>query len=1743
MADFRLGRLKFNWRGAWAASTAYVIDDIVSFKGNTYVCVANHTSAASETSWANTDLNIATPRWQLHVPGTRMMGEWSPNTFYAVNDLVSYGAVQYLCTADHTAAANENLFYSSDLSNWDVYTTSTTFKSDWQAGTWYKENDIVKYGNTLYLTTQYHTSGISFDATKFSVYLESFNFENSWSNSEEYQPGDVVNFGGYTYIAETINTGKQPNLYNQPDNTQTPAIPADWSILTTGFTVKGEYDPTTIYVPGDVVQFGGNTFVKTATGAAGVDPDVTSAWDLVARGLNFRGPWNNGNTYEINDVVSVGTSSFVALQSSINIDPIVDNQGAGSNWAALAQGESTLNLINPGDILYRNNTNTNVNLPIGSEGEILTVDAAGLPGWERNNTAANVYYVATDGTDDPAWGKNLSKPWRSLRYALTQTANSGTASNLVTIFVKSGTYNEQLPLTVTPYTSICGDNLRATVIGPDTSTQSTDTFPVANRHSTMFLLSESVTLKDLVFVGMEGFEPALGGDDWDITQAQYKGVFLRLDPNLGGITGKSPYITQCSAFSGRPESADEFSNGGIGALIDKSVYGSTVSNGSMLFDSFTQFHDGGVGFWCKDLGNAEIVSSFTYYCHIGYTCTGGGRIRSLSGNNSYGVYGAVSSGTDSNETLLEGEVRGSRLDFAYAENSVKFKKFEQVVQGTAGVIQTGGFTPVGTDLVGEASADYGTLATTSTGNGTGATFAVTRDGSGVLSLTMVGTGEGYAVSDVLVILGSAVGGVDATDDISITIDNVANDFTASNPNYALALILYTQESTEDEDGATAGEDYLLIESITGTFTNSKPVNGVSSSTIAGSGAVAITKDTDALGGIYGKIFTVTGLPVDNTNPNDPQAVLPERTGATKFKNVVGNTNYDDPSYYVIQDVTDASTAQTLSITTLRQYDVPGAEPTSVEITSFTSVNQGSDENLITVVCASSHGLSTGDDVVVAINNLLYNQYATPAFERSDITIDPSDGTKFTYVIDGGHLTEYSNAVTIAGSRVYAQTTTGGDTKELHSGGTNVDLYNLGNTPGRLEILGTGVLSNSATSIALSDPSIASSYKADPNDGANTTPQAGVFVLLNNEIMEVSAIDVSVGLTVTRGKEGTAAAAHAEGSRVYFMTKTAASTTLRVDVDTATNDLQVFSIANMDANDIVQVGADSNGENGEFFRVTSVNSLNVGQATITFARPKSIEASSGQEFDIRLKYSQVRLTGHDFLLIGTGGKASTGWPDVNQANASQVNEVFEDFPGRVYYVSTDQDGNFRVGEFFTVEQATGKATLDANSFDLSGLSSLRLGSIGAQLGAAINEFSTSTDLGGDQSRDTACPTQLAVKTYVDNQTGGGVKREKPLVAIQSLTSSGTTATLTSFVIHNVVDGDRVVISGADQGNYNGEFVVFGVSLDGKSFQYTMSGAAGALTGAVTCERLQRVKTGIEFEGNLELTPTWDESSTIFNAISVDITDTNSQGSSNILTASVDGVSKFAVDKDGNISAAGDLTIAGTTTTVNSTNLSIADTEIIIANGASTHALADGAGLQLGTTNLSFKWDDTNDRWNLPNAGLNIGASTSYQIGNEEVLNSTTLGTSITASSLESLGELSSLTVTGNSKIGSVNEAMAIISGGTTATTNYNSAAIMYMSSPSGQVTASVTNLPTTENRANSVVLAIQQGSTPYNVSNNFGVNGSSVSIKWANGGTTPDATATSGNVDTFNFTIINQGTSASPSWIVLGSVTNGFGGAV
>ena len=93
MADFKLGRLKFKWRGDWATSTGYAIDDIVKYGGNSYVCIQNHTSPNNENLFY-TSPGTYTNYWQLHGESFYFKGAYANATWYKLNDVVSYGGKQ-----------------------------------------------------------------------------------------------------------------------------------------------------------------------------------------------------------------------------------------------------------------------------------------------------------------------------------------------------------------------------------------------------------------------------------------------------------------------------------------------------------------------------------------------------------------------------------------------------------------------------------------------------------------------------------------------------------------------------------------------------------------------------------------------------------------------------------------------------------------------------------------------------------------------------------------------------------------------------------------------------------------------------------------------------------------------------------------------------------------------------------------------------------------------------------------------------------------------------------------------------------------------------------------------------------------------------------------------------------------------------------------------------------------------------------------------------------------------------------------------------------------------------------------------------------------------------------------------------------------------------------------------------------------------------------------------------------------
>ena len=144
-----------------------------------------------------------------------------------------------------------------------------------------------------------------------------------------------------------------------------------------------------------------------------------------------------------------------------------------------------------------------------------------------------------------------------------------------------------------------------------------------------------------------------------------------------------------------------------------------------------------------------------------------------------------------------------------------------------------------------------------------------------------------------------------------------------------------------------------------------------------------------------------------------------------------------------------------------------------------------------------------------------------------------------------------------------------------------------------------------------------------------------------------------------------------------------------------------------------------------------------------------------EVVIREKYSQVRITGHDFLDIGTGNFAETNYPVLYQDYeyvAQPFQEVYNLNGGRVFYTSTDQSGNFRAGELFAVEQATGIITISADFFDLAGLTELRLAGVRVGSTAVIREFSK--DPLFLQNSNNIIPTQRAVRSYLNSRLNIG-----------------------------------------------------------------------------------------------------------------------------------------------------------------------------------------------------------------------------------------------------------------------------------------------------------------------------------------------------------------------------------------------------
>ena len=320
MAEFKLGRIRFVWKGEWASSSTYYIDDVVRYGGKTFICAVSHTSDSS----FYTDLNFNPTKWNQMSDGQRWRDEWAVSNEYAVNDIVKYGGSLYIANTPHAANASsesgtpgvETLTgLEADQAKWDLYAQGLDWKGNWTTTNRYKVGDLVRYGPTTYRCKTGHTSvatssdGLEIDlaATYWEVFNTGLEYKGDWTALTRYKVNDVVKRGSGLWV---VKAGQQ--------HTSTSDFAADnqsgyWDQFVEGFEFENAWNVVTPYQNGDIVSYGGNQYIAKST-HTGTIPTASGQtdWDLFLESFTFASDWNIAYPYQIGTVVNLNGYTYRA---------------------------------------------------------------------------------------------------------------------------------------------------------------------------------------------------------------------------------------------------------------------------------------------------------------------------------------------------------------------------------------------------------------------------------------------------------------------------------------------------------------------------------------------------------------------------------------------------------------------------------------------------------------------------------------------------------------------------------------------------------------------------------------------------------------------------------------------------------------------------------------------------------------------------------------------------------------------------------------------------------------------------------------------------------------------------------------------------------------------------------------------------------------------------------------------------------------------------------------------------------------------------------------------------------------------------------------------------------------------------------------------------------------------------------------------------------------------------------------
>ena len=113
---------------------------------------------------------------------------------------------------------------------------------------------------------------------------------------------------------------------------------------------------------------------------------------------------------------------------------------------------------------------------------------------------------------------------------------------------------------------------------------------------------------------------------------------------------------------------------------------------------------------------------------------------------------------------------------------------------------------------------------------------------------------------------------------------------------------------------------------------------------------------------------------------------------------------------------------------------------------------------------------------------------------------------------------------------------------------------------------------------------------------------------------------------------------------------------------------------------------------------------------------------------------------------------------------------------------------------------------------------------------------------------------------------------------------------------------------------------------------------------------------------------------------------------------------------NLFVAGNLFVQGTTTTVSSTTLDVADKNLTLAKGAGSSAGADGAGITIDGAGATLNYVHATTAF-TSSQDVDVASGKVYKVNNGQVLSATGLGPNVVASNLTSVGTITTGVWTG------------------------------------------------------------------------------------------------------------------------------------